>query len=157
MLGAAALRAEQAASTPAPGPVPDAGNLRAFVELARSDLRTQKSILVAENIEFTEDEAVEFWPVHREYDLELSRLLDRRLELVTRYVRQYATMTDDEAARLARASFDLEEKRTALKRSYFKKFSRVVPARKAARYFQIENQIQMALDLQLAAALPLIK
>jgi hypothetical protein len=32
-----------------------------------------------------------------------------------------------------------------------------VPAKKAAQFFQIENQLNAALDLQLAAALPLIK
>jgi hypothetical protein len=32
-----------------------------------------------------------------------------------------------------------------------------MPATKAARFFQLENQLNMALDLQVAAALPLIK
>jgi hypothetical protein len=136
---------------------PDLGNLRAFIELARSDLRTEKALLIAENIDFNEDEAVEFWPLHREYDLELNKLLDRRVDLIKRYAAQYQTMTDPEAAKLATDVFDLEEKRTDLKRKYFKKFSKVVPAKKAARFFQIENQINMTLDLQLAASLPLIK
>ena len=33
----------------------------------------------------------------------------------------------------------------------------LVPAVKATRFFQIENQINLALDLQVAASLPLIK
>jgi hypothetical protein len=66
-------------------------------------------------------------------------------------------MTDAEAAELATKAFALESKRTDLKRKYFKKFRNVVPARKAARFFQIEHQLNMALDLQLAASLPLIK
>lgn len=136
---------------------PDLGNLRAFVELARSDLRTNKALIIAENIAFTDDEAAEFWPLHREYELELNKLLDRRLELITRYAKQYQTMTDADATKLAGDVFDLEEKRTALKRKYFKKFCKVVPALKAARFFQIENQVNMALDLQIAASLPLIK
>jgi hypothetical protein len=32
---------------------------------------------------------------------------------------------------------------------------KVIPAVKAAWFFQIENQINMAIDLQVAAALPL--
>jgi hypothetical protein len=32
-----------------------------------------------------------------------------------------------------------------------------MPATKAARFFQIENQLNMVLDLQVAASLPLIK
>jgi ribosomal protein S26 len=53
--------------------------------------------------------------------------------------------------------FDLEEKRTQLKRAWFKKFAKVVPRKKAAQFFQIENQVNAALDLQLAASLPLIQ
>ena len=136
---------------------PDPGNLRTFIELARSDIRTEKTLIISQNVNFTEDEAFEFWPVHREYDIELSKLLDRRVELIGRFANQYETMTDADASKLALDVFDLEEKRTALKRKYFKKFSKVVPARKAARFFQIENQLNTALDLQIAASLPLIK
>jgi hypothetical protein len=156
-LTAATLQAEETAPTPADIAKPDAGNLRVFIELARSDIRTQKSLIIAENIDFTTNEAVEFWPVHREYDLELNKLLDRRLELIARYASQYRTMTDKDATRLANDVFDLEAKRTALKRKYFKKFAKVVPARQAARFFQIENQLNLALDLQVAASLPLLK
>ena len=66
-------------------------------------------------------------------------------------------MTDDKARELAKKSFDLEEKKTGLKRKYFKKFAKAIAAKKAARFFQIENQINTALDLQVAASVPLIK
>jgi hypothetical protein len=136
---------------------PDAGNLRAFVELARSDLKTQKALIIAENLPLTEEEGAEFWPLHREYEGELSKLNDQKLALIIRYAKNYQTMTDKEAAELANGSFDLEAKKTDLKRKYFKKFQKVMPATKAARFFQLENQLNMALDLQVAAALPLIK
>lgn len=156
-LATASLQAADQAKPTGEEAPPDAGNLRAFVELSRSNLRTQKALIIAENIDFTEDEAVEFWPLHREYDFELNKLLDRRLELITRYATQYQTMSDKNAAALAVDVFDLENKRTALKRKYFKKFCKVVLPRKAARFFQIENQINLAQDLRIAASLPLIK
>ena len=136
---------------------PDAGNLRAFVELARSDIKTQKALIIAENLPMTEEEGAEFWPLHREYEGELSSLNDQKLALIVRYAKSYQTMTDKEAVELANGSFDLEAKKTELKRKYFKKFTKVMPATKAARFFQLENQLNMALDLQVAAALPLIK
>jgi hypothetical protein len=138
-------------------PMPDAANLRTFVELARSDIRTQKALIISKNLTLTDDEAVEFWPLHREYELELGKLQDERLELIKRYATQYQSMTDADATKLAGDVFDLEGKRIDLKRKYFKKFSKVVPPLKAARFFQIENQLNMVLDLQIAAALPLIK
>jgi hypothetical protein len=136
---------------------PDLGNLRAFIELARADIKTQKALLVAANLPLTEDEAVEFWPLHREYETQLSKLNDQKLALIQRYAQTYESMTDKEAGDLAKGSFDLEEKKTDLKRKYFKKFRKVMPATKAARFFQIENQLNMVLELQVAASLPLIK
>lgn len=156
LVSAAALKA-QAADSPAEEPQLDLGNLRAFVELARSDIRTQKALIVARNMDFAEAEAVEFWPLHREYDSELNKLLDQRYALIVQFARQYGSMTDAQASELAFNAFDLEAKRTGLRRKYFKKFRKVVPARKAARFFQIENQINMAMDLQVAASLPLIR
>ncbi len=136
---------------------PDPGNLRVFVALARSDLKTQKAMVIAENLPLTEAEGAEFWPLHSEYETELSKLNDQKLALIVRYAGNYKTMTDKEASELAKRSFDLEEEKTNLKRKYFQKFEKVIPATKAARFFQIENQVNLALDLRVAASLPLIK
>lgn len=152
-----ALLAQGVQPSAAPQPSVDPGNLRAFVELARSGIRTQKALVIAENIDFTPDEAVEFWPLHRQYETELNVLLDERYAGILQFASQYGTMTYGQAAALARKSFDLEEKRTNLKRKYFKKFCKVILPLKAARFFQLENQLNMALDLQIAASLPLIK
>jgi hypothetical protein len=152
-----AALAQDSGAPPATSPPIDAGNLRAFIELARSDIRTQKTLIIAQNIQFTDDEAAEFWPLHSEYNLAFNQLLDERLRLLNDYAGTYKTMTDQQATALANKVFAWEEKRTKLKRTWFKKFSKVVPAKKAAQFFQIENQLNAALDLQLAAALPLIK
>lgn len=158
LLPATALLAQSdAADTPAAEPMPDAGNLRAFVELARSDIRTQKAYIIAQNLPLTDAEAAEFWPVHREYETELGKVLDERYAGIVQFARQYGNMSNEQATLLANKSFELEEKRTALKRKYFKAFSKAASPLKAARFFQIENQLNMALDLRVAAALPLIR
>jgi hypothetical protein len=117
----------------------------------------QKATIVAENLPLTEDEAAEFWPIHREYEAELSKLNDRKLELCLKFISKQGQMTDEEARVLAKNVFSMEEQRTTLKRKYFSKFQKAVPATKAARFFQIENQLNMVIDLRLAAALPEIK
>jgi hypothetical protein len=135
----------------------DAGNLRVFVEFAKSDLKIQKGIILAQNMDLTETEGAEFWPLERDYQLELNKLNDQRLAIVQNYASNYETMTDKKATELAKRSFDREEKRTELKRKYFKKMEKVMPAKKVARFFQLDNQLHMAADLHVAAALPLIK
>ena len=136
---------------------PDSGNLRTFVELVRKDIKAEKAIILAQNIDFTKDEAVDFWPLYSEYELDLSKWYDNRLTLIKNYLDQQNSLSDDQARKLADQAFSLEQKRTDLKRAYYKKFSKVVGPKKAARFFQIENQLNAMIDLRLAAALPLIK
>ncbi len=145
---------ENAAAVPAE---PDPGNLRAFVELVRADIKTQKAFILAQNMEFTEAEAVDFWPLYEQYEQDFDTLNDQRLAMIRKYLALYDTMTDEQARQLAAEFLSLEEKRTALKRKYFPEFATVITARKAVRFFQIENQLNAAIDLRLAASLPLIK
>ena len=149
--------AQQSEPAPSASVQPDEGNLRAFIELARSDIQNEKATIIAQNIQFTDDEAFEFWPLHREYSLELSRLLDQRLSLIRKHVGNFDSLSDKQAEQLANDVFDLEAKRLKLKRTWFKRFAKVIPAKKAAQFFQLENQLNAALDLRVAAALPLIK
>ena len=157
LLGGVALWAQSRQTPASPDAKLDRGNLRAFVELAKSDLKTQKAIILAQNMELTEAEGAEFWPLERDYQQELNKLNEQRLAIVQDYVADYETMTDKKATELAKRSFDLEEKRINLKRKYFKKMAKVMPAKKVARFFQLDNQLNMAADLHVAAALPLIK
>jgi hypothetical protein len=157
--GHALVQAEEAGATPvaaAPAHDINQGDLLAFVELARSDIRTEKAMIYAENMSLTPDEASEFWPLQREYDLEANKILDRRVALIMKFGPSAKTMTDDQAKAIAKETFDIEAERTSLKRKYFQSFSEVISPVKAARFFQIENQLNMAIDLQLASELPLI-
>jgi len=153
-----ALLSSAAVESPTiPAQQPDSGNLRTFFELVRKDVRTEKALIIAQNIDFTSDEAVDFWPLYSEYEVDLSKWYDQRFALLKDYLDREATLTDEQASKLADDVFSLEKQRTDLKRKYFKKFSKIVGPKKAARFFQVENQLNAAIDLRIAAAVPLIK
>jgi len=132
-------------------------NLHAYTELLRSDLRSQKSAIITEVMQFTEDEDAKFWPVYREYEAELAKLNDERLALIKDYAVNYAAITDPVADRIASGALDLEGRRHALKMKYYDRFKSVLPPKTAARFLQVENQILLILDLQIAASLPLVQ
>ena len=90
-------------------------NLRAYVELLRSDLRAQKVAIITEVMQFTEAEDAKFWPVYREYEAELAKINDDRIALIKEYAANYDTLTDATADRLAQRALDLEARRHALK------------------------------------------
>jgi hypothetical protein len=132
-------------------------NLRAYVELLRSDLRTQKVAIFTEMMQLTEAEDAVFWPAYREHELELSRLNDERLAGIETYAKSYTRLTPAIANELAVKALDLEARRTALKQKYYEKLKTAISPVKAARALQIENQIQLLVDLQVAASLPVLK
>ena len=132
-------------------------NLTAYVELLRSDLRAQKVAVITELMQLTEAEDKVFWPIYREYELEQSRLNDERLAGIETYAKVYDHITPATANDLAVKSLDLEARRTALKKTYYTKLAAVVSAMTAAKALQIENQIQLIIDLQVAASLPVLQ
>ena len=132
-------------------------NLRAYAELLRSDMRAQKSAILTELMEFTESEEAKFWPVYRDYEGELVRINNDRLALIKEYAAKYSTLTDADADRLAHGALDVEARRQELKRKYYDRFASVLSPKTAARFLQVENQILLLLDLQIAASLPLVQ
>jgi hypothetical protein len=132
-------------------------NLHAYIELLRSDLRTQKIALITEVMQFTEQEDAAFWPLYRDYEFDLSRLNDDRVRLIDRYAEVYSALTDATADELVTKALDVEARRTALKQKYYARLKTALPWRTAARVIQVENQIQLLMDLQIAASLPIAR
>ena len=81
--------AAQAQSPPGPQREDeDAQSQRAYAELLRSDVRTQKVAIITEVMGFTEAEDTAFWPIYREYDAEMAKLGDERVALIARIRQQ---------------------------------------------------------------------
>lgn len=132
-------------------------NLRAYVELLRSDVRSQKVAILTEMMDFSEADDAKFWPIYREYDGELSAINDGRVTLIQDYAKNYDQMTDAVADRIARGALDLEVRRNALKQKYYDRLKAALSPKMAARFLQVENQLLMIIDLQISAALPVVK
>jgi len=126
-------------------------------ELMRQDIRTQKLELMAGSLPLTEKQAVVFWPIYRDYDHELSKLVDRRLAVVKAVFAKYDTMDAKTAGRLVKESFSIAQARNKLLEKYYTKVSKAVGVITAARFLQVENQMLTLLDAQLMDAVPLIK
>ena len=125
------------------------GEVKAYIELLKSDMRTQKIAVITEAMQFTDKGASAFWPIYREYEIELSRIIDDRIELIKDYSQNYYNLTNEKAKELARQVFALEKRRTKLKKKYFKKFEKALSAITAAKFIQVENQINLLIDLQI--------
>jgi hypothetical protein len=122
----------------------------------RADIKADRQHVVAENMTLSQTEAEPFWALYREYHLELDKLGDRAGKLISNYAQKYEQMTDADAEMFFKEWLSIEQARTKLRGDYSKKFTKIVGAKKAARYFQIENKLDAVVNLGLAAEIPLV-
>ena len=132
-------------------------NLSAYGELLRSDVRAQKVAILTEVMGFTEAEDKAFWPIYREYDLEMAKLGDERVAMIAEYASNYSKLTDAIAEKLASKALDLEARRQAAKAKCYDRLKVALSPRTALRFLQVEHQLLLVIDLQISALLPVVQ
>jgi hypothetical protein len=133
-----------------------ADDLDKYLEMLRSDLRTAKTEIHTEALDLSEADGVKFWPIQREYETELAKIGDQRLQLIKDYAAAYESMTPEAAKQLVDRAFKLESSRLALLKKYTDKVSKGVSPIIAARFAQVEAIINSLIDLQIRAETPLV-
>jgi hypothetical protein len=132
-------------------------NFQAYGELLRSDVRAQKVAIITQVMEFTEAEDAAFWPIYREYDAEMNKLGEERVGLIAEYASNYSNLTDAMAEKMAAAALDLEARRQAIRARCHDRVKKALSPRTALRFLQVEHQLQLLIDLQISASLPIAK
>jgi len=163
-LAVAACAVAQTATKPGPSGVSGKAeaassqdmNIRAYIELLRTDVRKSKSQIVGAVMDLDTDEASRFWPIYKEFEAEYAKVGDQIVAAIKSYAESYGTMTDAVAADLGDQVLSIEQQRTALKKKYFDRFKEAMGGITATRFLQVENQLERILDLQIAADLPII-
>ena len=101
-------------------------------------------------------DAAKFWPIYSEYDTQLAKLNDQRVENIKQYARDYGQMTDDEADQLVQKSMTYQKERAELLVQTYEKVKQALGAVTAARFAQVEHQLLLIIDLQIASSLPVV-
>ena len=128
-----------------------------FIEILKSDLKTQKRALITEAMQFTTEESAVFWPIYKKYEYEHSHINDDRFHAIKDYSAHYEKMTDEKARELVHKFFSMDENEMSLKRKFFAEFDLKLSPITVAKFFQVYGQINMLFNLELASELPLIK
>ena len=127
------------------------------MQLVREKIKTDKKLFIAQNMNLTESEAKVFWPVYENYQKDLAKLVDKTVKLVENYAANYQTMTEEAAKELINGYLAIEGERVTLMKSFLPKFRKVLPEKKVARYYQLENKINAVVNYELARQIPLVK
>ena len=119
-------------------------------------IQADKRGLVAKAMDLTPDEAKKFWPLYDAFQRELAVPQSSYTRAVLDVVAAGNTVTDANAKRLIDQALSASADETRLQQKHFKQLLKVLPARKAARYMQVESKIQAVVRYESAAAIPLV-
>ena len=126
------------------------------IKLLREDVQAVKDEVITHTMQFTIAESAAFWPVYREYSQEQHAIADKRFGIITEYAQNLDKMEDQKASSLTKRFFDVEEEAQALRKKYFTKFEKALGAKRAAKFYQVDNRLTMIMNIQLASEVPLI-
>jgi hypothetical protein len=127
----------------------------AIAEL-RQEAGQDRRDIVRANMLLTETESARFWPLYDEYRAERQKIGDRRVRLITDFLAQQNSMGEDQARALANEDFAILKDTSELKAKWYAKMTKVLSERTVARFFHIDEKLDAAADIALAANIPLI-
>lgn len=133
-------------------------SLDQWIKMLKEDLKAQKKEVVTQEMKtFTPEEAKRFWPIYDAYNTELEKFVDARLAVIKAYIDDYDTLTDAQATELLNRRFNIQKQRAALDEKYRKQFETALSPKRLVRFYQIEHQLQLLIELQATSSLPLAK
>jgi hypothetical protein len=146
-----------ATETPKAPPMTD--RTTAYVEYVRADMRQDKVVVINQAMKLDQNDPNynAFWHEYYPYEAELKKLNDERLALIRDYQFNLNNMTDDTANNLAKRAIAIREKKLELLKEYYKKIKKATSPIIAAKFLQVEHDIGLLLDLEIASELPLLK
>jgi Spy/CpxP family protein refolding chaperone len=126
------------------------------IQLLRSNVQADKNQIIADTMQFTDAESKAFWPVYRDYARDQQVIGDDRVQLIKDYAKNYDSLDDSKAKDMVQRMINIEDRTLNLREDYWPKFMAVLGAKRAAKFYQVDNRLTLIINLQLTAEIPLI-
>lgn len=128
-----------------------------YLEISRELLKVEKKAAIAEIMNLTEAESVGFWELYNEYQGKNYLIQNKRISIIKEFADNFENLSSAKADELLTASFGYQTDVLKLKKSYYKKFKKIIPVGEAAKFFQAEGKIDNLIDAELALEIPLLE
>jgi outer membrane biogenesis lipoprotein LolB len=157
-LSAAAVLLQGCASSSHQQAPTNSDEARAYFEVLRSDFNTTKIRTLNQVMKLTPAEADKFWPIYRSYEKDLAAVGDRKLALIQEFMAHHraGTLTDQNSREMAVQWLQNAQDRLDLWKKYHQQISAAVSPIRAAQFLQVENQMAIFVDLNIASEMPVI-
>lgn len=129
------------------------------IRAAKELVDNERDMALILNLDLTPAENEKFWPLYEQYREKVRAVRGRKITLIEAYADRYrgGTVDDDFADEAIRDSLKIQLDTAKLRKKYWKKFRRILPAKKAARFYQLENKMDAEVDFVLAGGVPLVE
>ncbi len=130
------------------------------IALTRAAMESQRKVVVIENLKL-DGSANEngFWQVYNAYRAEMGKVGDRRVKVIADYADAYrqGSVSDKLAAKLLDRYLAVLQDQVKVKKRFVRKFKKVLSAKQVARFYQIDNRLDLLVNMQIAAGVPLME
>lgn len=127
------------------------------MQTLRAAVKTDKKTYVASALNLTDAEAKKFWPIYETYQRTLNLANSERNRVIVDIVGSDKPLTDAYAKYLLKDMIEADEAEIRARKTLQNKLVKALPAKKAARYLQLESKIRASQAYDIAVAIPLVK
>ena len=124
------------------------------ISIVRAGIEANKTAMVGQAMQLDDKDAAVFWPIYRRYEYERSKLDDARVDVIKEYTEKYPDLTDEESKAIAERMIQCDSQIAALKKTYFSKFIKALPAVTVTKFFQLERRIDLMIEMKVESTLP---
>jgi hypothetical protein len=127
------------------------------IAVLHQDVDVERGEIITRNMNFSEEQAKEFWPVYRDYAHDQHAIGAQRIALINDYAMNHDKIDDAQAEMYIARALKLEEDGLELRKRYLPRFKKAIGAKQTARFYQVDNRLNLLTNVQLAGLLPMIK
>jgi hypothetical protein len=126
---------------------------------ARAMMQAGRDEIIEFEMGLTAAEKERFWPLYQEYRADVMVVRDRFATMIGSYLKVYEAgeLSDEYAEGLLNDWLKYEEDLLKVQKQYVRKFRKVLPMLKVARFYQLENKMDAEIDAELAVFVPLME
>lgn len=126
------------------------------ITMVQSIYGMEKRELIAKHMKLNASQAQQFWQLYDEYEIQRKEIGKRRKENIISYADKYDLLTNDEADKLIKTSFEVNLSFLQLWEATYKKMAKSLTPVIAAQFIQAEMFIENMVRQELSLDIPLI-
>lgn len=126
------------------------------ITMVQSIYGMEKRELIAKHMKLTASQAQQFWQLYDEYEIQRKEIGQKRKDNIISYADKYDQLTNDEADKLIKTSFEVNLSFIQLWEVTYKKMAKLMTPVIAAQFIQAEMFIENMVRQELSLDIPLI-